>query len=66
VALVEALGHETYLSCVLEHEGINTPYLQARIAPQHTVQRGDQIGLAINPQQIHIFEAQSGVALFPG
>jgi multiple sugar transport system ATP-binding protein len=66
VALVEALGHETYLSCVLEHEGINTPYLQARIAPQHAIQRGDQIGLAINPQQIHIFEAQSGVALFPG
>jgi multiple sugar transport system ATP-binding protein len=65
VALVEALGHETYLSCVLEHEGINTPYLQARIAPQHAIQRGDQIGLAINPQQIHIFEAQSGVALFP-
>jgi hypothetical protein len=29
------------------------------------VQRGDRIGLAINPEQVHIFEAQSGVALFP-
>jgi ABC-type sugar transport system ATPase subunit len=49
----------------LEHEGIETPYLQARISPQQTVQRGDQIGLAINPEQVHIFEAQSGVALLP-
>jgi multiple sugar transport system ATP-binding protein len=65
VALVEALGHETYLSCILEHEGIDTPYLQARIAPDRIVQRGDRIGLAINPEQIHIFEKQSGVALFP-
>jgi multiple sugar transport system ATP-binding protein len=65
VALVEALGHETYLSCILEQEGMDTPYLQVRIAPDQSVQRGDRIGLAINPQQIHIFEAQSGVALFP-
>jgi multiple sugar transport system ATP-binding protein len=65
VALVEALGHETYLSCILEQEGAATPYLQARIAPDRAVERGDRIGLAINPQQIHIFEAQSGVALFP-
>jgi multiple sugar transport system ATP-binding protein len=65
VALVEALGHETYLSCILQHEGIDTPYLQARIDPQQSVQRGDRIGLTINSQQIHIFEAESGVALFP-
>ncbi len=65
VVLVEALGHETYLSCILEHEGIETPYLQARTSPQQVVQRGDQIGLAINPEQVHIFEAQSGVALLP-
>ncbi len=65
VALVEALGHETYLSCILEHEGIETPYLQARTSPQQVIQRGDQIGLAINPEQVHIFEAQSGVALLP-
>jgi multiple sugar transport system ATP-binding protein len=66
VALVEALGHETYLSCILEQEGIDTPYLQARIAPDRIVQRGDRIGLAINPEQIHIFEIKSGVALRPG
>jgi multiple sugar transport system ATP-binding protein len=65
VALVEALGHETYLSCILEHEGTEMPYLQARISPEQTTQRGDKIGLAINPDQVHIFEAQSGVALFP-
>jgi multiple sugar transport system ATP-binding protein len=65
VALVEALGHETYLSCILEQEGIDTPYLQARIAPDRIVQRGDRIGLAINPEQIHLFETKSGVALFP-
>jgi multiple sugar transport system ATP-binding protein len=65
VALVEALGHETYLSCILEQTGIDTPYLQARIAPDRVVQRGDRIGLAINPEQIHLFETKSGVALFP-
>ncbi|WP_404790927.1 ABC transporter ATP-binding protein [Altericista sp. CCNU0014] len=65
VALVEALGHETYLSCMLENEGKDRPYLQARTAPQQKFQYGDRIGLAIDPQQIHLFEAQSGVAIFP-
>jgi multiple sugar transport system ATP-binding protein len=65
VALVEALGHETYLSCILEHQGIETPYLQARTSPEQTVQRGDQIGLAINPEQVHLFEAQSGLKISP-
>jgi multiple sugar transport system ATP-binding protein len=65
VALVEALGHETYLSCILEGEKVGHPYLQARISPQQQVQRGDRIGLTINPQQVHLFEVQSGVAIFP-
>jgi multiple sugar transport system ATP-binding protein len=65
VALVEALGHETYLSCMLENEAKDRPYLQARTSPQQSVRRGDRIGLAIDPQQIHLFEAQSGVAIFP-
>jgi multiple sugar transport system ATP-binding protein len=65
VALVEALGHETYLSCILEGETTDRPYLQARTSSQQLVQRGDRIGLAIDPQQVHLFEAQSGVAIFP-
>lgn len=65
VVLVEALGHETYLSCVLEGQAIGASYLQARTSPHQQVQRGDRIGLAINPQEIHLFEAQSGIALFP-
>jgi multiple sugar transport system ATP-binding protein len=66
VVLVEALGHETYLSCtLLESRGMGVPYLQARTAPQQKVQRGDRIGLAINLQEIHIFEVESGIALRP-
>jgi multiple sugar transport system ATP-binding protein len=65
VALVEALGHETYLSCILEDETTDRPYFQARTSPQQQVQRGDRIGLVIDPQQVHLFEAQSGVAIFP-
>jgi multiple sugar transport system ATP-binding protein len=66
VVLVEALGHETYLSCtLLEGKGIGAPYLQARTAPQQKVQRGDRVGLAINPQEVHVFEVESGIALRP-
>ncbi len=65
VTLVEALGHETYLSCVMDGEGDAKTHLQARIDPQQLVKNGDRIGLAIDRTQVHLFEAQSGVAIVP-
>jgi multiple sugar transport system ATP-binding protein len=65
VALVEALGHETYLSCVLDAPSGRSVHLQARIEPHHRVKNSDHLQLRINSQQIHLFEADSGLALFP-
>jgi multiple sugar transport system ATP-binding protein len=65
VLLVEALGHETYLSCLLELEGSIKSHLQARIDPQQVVRSGDRIGLAIDREQIHLFELESGIAISP-
>ncbi len=64
VALVEALGHETYLSCTIETEKTHT-LLQVRIPPQESVQIGDQIWLTLDLMHIHLFEPNSGTALYP-
>lgn len=65
VVLVEALGHETYLSCVLDAPSGRSVHLQARIEPHHRVKNNDHLRLRINSRQIHLFEADSGLALFP-
>ncbi len=64
VALVEALGHETYLSCTIETPDTHT-LLQVRIPPQESVQLGDQIWLELDLSHVHLFEPDSGAALHP-
>lgn len=65
VALVEALGHETCLSCIFETEdGIKIP-LQVRIDPQQAVRNNERLWLGIDPQQIHLFETVGGAAINP-
>lgn len=59
VELVEALGNETYLSVRLG----DTP-LQVRIAPDRAVQIGEQLMLAIAPEKIHLFDPETGNAIF--
>ncbi|PZD75112.1 Trehalose import ATP-binding protein SugC [Acaryochloris thomasi RCC1774] len=64
VELVEALGAETYLSCVLEGDvQKNEALFQARIAPDQQVQAGDTLFLAPQLDNIHLFDSDSGVAL---
>ncbi|MCG9889873.1 MAG: sn-glycerol-3-phosphate ABC transporter ATP-binding protein UgpC [Thermosynechococcaceae cyanobacterium MS004] len=63
VALVEALGHETCLSCTFEAEKGMSMLLQVRIDPQQIVQHNDKLWLEIDPQHIHLFEADSGAAI---
>ena len=65
VELVEALGHETYLSVSLPHdEGDNIGgYMNARVSPDHKIMSGEKIDLTIDLSKIYIFDAVSGQAL---
>ena len=60
VELIEALGHETCLAVTLG----DTP-LQVRVAPQHPVPLGGNLWLAIASEKIHLFDAETGLALTP-
>ena len=59
VELVEALGNETYLSVRLG----DTP-LQVRIPPDRPARIGEQLMLAIAPDKIHLFDPETGSAIF--
>ena len=65
IELVEALGAETYLSCVLEGSapGADVPIFQARIPPDQPAQAGDTLFLVPQLEHIHLFDPQSGCAL---
>jgi multiple sugar transport system ATP-binding protein len=64
VDLVEALGHETYLTVHLAGE--DPPLtLQARVEPDWLVTPGESIWLAIAPEKIHLFDSRTGTAIYP-
>jgi multiple sugar transport system ATP-binding protein len=64
VELVEALGSETHLSVSLVGAQ-PAQLLQARIEPDRQVAMGEEIWLTIAPDKIHLFEANTGVAIKP-
>lgn len=64
VTLVEALGHETFISVSLVGAGGET--LQVRVAPDRSVQLGEQVWLALAPDKIHLFDPKTGLAIWPG
>ena len=61
VDLVEALGNETYLLVHLIADPELT--LQVRMSPDHTVQRGDTLWLAIAINKIHFFDVKTEKAI---
>ncbi|MEM9137340.1 MAG: ABC transporter ATP-binding protein, partial [Cyanobacteria bacterium P01_F01_bin.42] len=66
VELVEALGHETYLSVSLpseEGEQTASGYMNARVAPEHQVESGDAIHLTLDLSKLHLFDVDSGNAV---
>lgn len=69
VELVEALGHETYLSTTIQQPtdsanlDLLPKILQARIDPDQTVRVGESLWLSIQVDKIHLFEPQTGRAL---
>ncbi|NJM95467.1 MAG: ATP-binding cassette domain-containing protein [Acaryochloridaceae cyanobacterium CSU_5_19] len=71
VELVEALGHETYLSLhfaetahLSETTQPEQPFI-ARIDPQQPIRMGERLWLAIQLDQIHLFDPQTEAALRP-
>jgi len=61
VDLVEALGNDTFIYAHLLQDPAQT--LQARIAPDHAIQGGEKLWLAINSQKIHLFDAKTEQAI---
>jgi multiple sugar transport system ATP-binding protein len=62
VELVEALGHETFLSARM----VNPDTLvQVRLAPDRSVQRGDRLSLSLDLSKIHLFDPQSELRIVP-
>ncbi len=60
VMRVEALGSETYLSVRMAGDT-----LQARVDPDRVIQPGEDLWLAIAPDKVHLFDAETGVAIYP-
>lgn len=68
VELVEALGHETYLSFSIQSDdGVSDPngFMNARVSPEHGVAVGDRLSLTLDLAKLHLFEADSGTAIAP-
>ena len=62
VEIIEALGHETYLwVCLAEAREIR---LQVRIGSERAVSLGEKLWLAIAPDKIHLFDPDTGLAIF--
>lgn len=68
VELVEALGHETYLSLQLTQGNHNLPASEpftARVNPYQQVSIGEQLWFSIQLDKIHLFDNQTEVAIRP-
>lgn len=61
---VEALGNETHIAVKFVGTEAATS-LQARISPEQPVTLGEKLWLAIAPDKIHLFEPETGLAIFP-
>lgn len=68
VELIEALGHETYLSLQLAQGNNNLPTPEpftARINPYQQVSIGEQLWFSLQLDKIHLFDNQTEVAIRP-
>ena len=60
VTRVEALGSETYLTVTTGQD-----LLQVRVEADRTVSLGEELWLAIAPEQVHLFDPETGARLLP-
>ena len=67
IELVEALGHETYISISLPtEEGSNSDeFINARVSPEHQLKTGLPIRLSIELEKVYLFDIVSGSSLKP-
>lgn len=67
VELIEALGHETYLSVsLLEDNGVGEPQrIQVRVDAERCFRLGEKIWIAIAPDKLHLFDPDTGSSIFP-
>ena len=68
VQRVEALGSDTYLSALLvgaKPTAQETAVLQARIEPDRLTALGEEMWLSLMPDKIHLFELETGKAIYP-
>lgn len=63
VQLVENLGHETSLAVGLMLPSQEGKTWRLRLDPSHSVQRGDLLELALQPDQLHFFDGETGQSL---
>ncbi len=60
IELLEPLGSEIYL-----HGRVGEHPLVARIGPEHPLEVGQMVKLSLDPQRIHLFDRDAGLALRP-
>ncbi|HIK29235.1 MAG: ATP-binding cassette domain-containing protein [Oscillatoriaceae bacterium SKW80] len=67
VELVEALGHETYLSVrLIEDSGVKEQQrIQVRVDAERCFRLGEKIWIAIAPDKLHLFDPDTGATIFP-
>lgn len=63
VDIVEALGYETYLRVSLTDAPALS--LQVRVPPERSIRVGEELWLAIAHEQIHLFDPETELAIFP-
>ncbi|WP_110182234.1 ABC transporter ATP-binding protein [Nocardioides solisilvae] len=63
VQVVEELGSDAFGYAVRPGDAAATAPVVVRLEPHQTVTKGDRVGLAIDPGQVHVFDPGSGERL---
>jgi multiple sugar transport system ATP-binding protein len=63
VELVEALGNDTYVAVKILDLSQSDLILQVRVAPEKLVTVGEEVWLSVATDKIHLFDAETGLAL---
>jgi multiple sugar transport system ATP-binding protein len=63
VELIEALGTDTFITVQLAGLQNAPSSIQARISPEQTVQKGQEVSLSLAADKIHLFDPQTTLAI---
>jgi multiple sugar transport system ATP-binding protein len=65
VETVEALGNDTYIAVKIQNLEPPNQTIQVRVAPDKSVQVGEEVWLSATIDKIHLFDKDTGLALTP-